>query len=321
MNKYLLYGFHWDEEYLKNNSPDQGRITFLCLEMQPKCNARCLYCFSGSELNSGPTESLSLREYKDIILQGKDLGVKTVLFPGIGEPTLDENLKPLIEVAYRLGVVSVVYTHGMLDFSMVEFFREHNVSLIVKIDSFDKSNYERIVRLSYQWFRKSLDRIVEAYKGTVLKYDDFTLTRLAANTVVTKINKNDIKDIAAFCDKHQVLHFVENLSRVGAAIDNWEVLVGNDQEELAKVMVDFGNRWVSSATIDNRCGPFAHGITIDMNGDMIGCPTARWIRLGNVRETKLADLVRIYKSEINSSKKHYCLARELANKKDCLFRV
>jgi MoaA/NifB/PqqE/SkfB family radical SAM enzyme len=281
-----------------------------------------LYCFSGKEINVESAGGLTLGEYKDIILNSKDLGARTLLFPGVGEPTLDKNLKPLIDFAHGLGLVSVVYTCGVLDSSTIEFFRNHDVGLILKVDSFDERNYERLVGLPYQRFRESLDRIVEVYNGTVAKYDDaFILTRLAANTVVTRINRNDIRDISVFCDEHRILHFVENLSMVGSAIDNWAMLVGNDEGELAKVVSDFGNRWVSSATVDNKCGPFAYGVTIDINGDMIGCPTARWIRLGNVRESSLVDLIKIYKSEINFGEEHYCLARELANQKECLSRL
>ncbi|MCD6193330.1 MAG: radical SAM protein [Candidatus Aminicenantes bacterium] len=305
-----MNGFHWDKQYLRANSLDKNKIVFFSLEMSPQCYAKCLYCFSGPELNKEVKEPLTFREYKKIITEGKELGVKTVVFPGIGEPFLDEKLKPLIEFAHKLGLVSVIYTCGIIDEEMIQFLKNHNVTLIVKIDSLNKSHYEKLVGIAYEKFRKSLDQIIKLYTSTFSEYNGCILTRLAANTVVTNINKNDIAEIAAFCEKYNIKHFVEELSKTGWAKDNWKELVGDNWAELKEIAWSYGN-WVSSATMDNRCGLFAHGITIDANGDLLGCPTARWIKLGNIRKNLLQDLVKIYRHKIHSLKPHYCLAREL----------
>jgi MoaA/NifB/PqqE/SkfB family radical SAM enzyme len=306
-----LFGFHWTPHYLKENSILNDRITFLSLEMAPRCQAKCLYCFSGPEINKPVNRPLSLEEYKNIISKSKRLGVKTIVFPGAGEPTLDANLSPMIEYASGLGIVSVVYTNGLLDKKMVRFFRSHNVSLIIKIDSLCRRNYEKIVGLScYRRFVKALRYICACYKNTVFGNNGRVITLLAANTVVTSINKQEIDRISDFCVQHDILHCVATVSKVGWAKDNWDVLVGNSPEELVEIASKCKN-WVSSATADGRCGPFAHGITIDVNGDVLGCPSARWIRLANIRDRSLDEVIRIYKSEIHSQELHYCLAREL----------
>jgi len=314
-----LNGFQWDLEYLKNNSPECGRITFLSLEMGPFCNARCLYCFSGPEINTQVYDHLSLEEYKESIRCARNLGAKTLLFPGIGEPTLDKKLKAIISFANGLGLVSVVYTHGVLDLNTIQFLKNHNTSLILKVDSLNSHNYERLVGLPYSKFRTSLKNIIRIYRNTSVDCNDFIITHLAANTVVTLINKDEVHQIRDFCQKYHIIHFVENLSKVGNAKKNWHELVGNDQAELAQIVSEY-DTWVSSATVDGKCGLFCYGVTIDANGDMIGCPTARWIRLGNIRNSSLPELVKIYKFDLHNSEKHYCLARELSLKKAVLSR-
>jgi len=318
-NKLVLCGFHWDKKYLTTHSVQNDKITFLSLEMTPNCFGKCLYCFSGPELNIKPKKPLSLEEYKNIILEGKKLGVKTIVFPGVGEPSLDENLKPLVEFNNELGLVSVVYTLGILERDTVEFFREKNVSLIVKLDSLDKNHYEKLVGAKFEDFKKSMDAIIKTYKNAKKEYNGYLITKLATNTVVTNINKDDLDDIAKFCNKHNILHFVETLAKIGWAERNWEELVGKNESELANIAEKYNN-WVSSASIDSRCGLFAHGITIDINGDLLGCPTMRSVRLNNIRDVKrnspLEELIGVCKERIYNSSQYFCFGRTKTSSKD-----
>lgn len=309
----VLRGFHWDTTYLNRNSPRNGRITFLSLETDPICNAKCLYCFSGPELGKFPNNSLTLEEYKNIIKQAKELGAKTISFPGIGEPTLDKNLKPLIEFINKIGFISVIYTNGFIEKDMADFFYKNNVSLIVKIDSLNKERFERLVGLPFEIYKKRLNYLVNLYESGIEKKDKFSIVRLAANTVVTYINKEDIKEIADFCKSSHIKYFVAELAKVGDAKKNWGILTKGQTDDLYKIAKKY-NTWISSAILDNRCGLFSHGITIDVNGDLVGCPTARWIRLGNTRKSSLKDLIKIYRQKVYSEKEHYCLARELSLK-------
>ncbi|MCK4445509.1 MAG: radical SAM protein [Candidatus Marinimicrobia bacterium] len=313
--KLLLYGFHWDKKYLKINSPENGRITFLSLEMKAICNAKCLYCLWGPELNKEVRDTLTLKEMKNIIKEGKELGVKTVVFPGRGEPTLDLNLRPLVEFISKLGLTSVIYTYGVLNDDIIKFLYNHNANLIIKIDSLNKNHYEKLVGLPFENFKESLNSIANVYKNSGLKGNNYLITRLAANTLVTEINKNDLSDITHFCKENNIKHFIASVVKVGWAEDNWKELTGNNVAKLHKVNSSSEN-WISSATVDGNCGLFAHGVSIDTDGNLIGCPTARWIRLGNIRRNSLQDLIKIYRDRIHSLEQHYCLARELTFSKE-----
>ena len=67
----------------------------LSLYLDTTCNLDCIFCFLDSG-KSHRSEQLSLKEYKDLIQQGKELGVRSTLFFGAGEPLLDKKLFPLI---------------------------------------------------------------------------------------------------------------------------------------------------------------------------------------------------------------------------------
>jgi MoaA/NifB/PqqE/SkfB family radical SAM enzyme len=254
---------------------------------------------------------LSLHEYRRLIEEAKLLGLRTVVYPGVGEPLLDSKIKELVEFSTDLGVTSVVYTCGIIDEHTLAFLRSRDVSLILKIDSLDPPTYERLVGVPFERFQESLRRILHVYHDGHQEADGRVLTRLAANTVVTRLNKHHVESIAGLCQQHGVIHFVETLSKVGAAAEHWEELVGDELPELAKIAERYG-RWVSSGTIDGRCGLYAHGITVDVNGDLLACPTSRWIRLANAREHTVRELIRICVEGVHTSRPRYCLARELS---------
>jgi len=305
-----LFGFHWPAEYLVRNTPGKGRLTFLSLDLTSRCCARCLYCFSAPELGHEPERPLSLREYQGLIEQARVLGLKTVAYPGVGEPLLDPKIGGLIEYATRRGVASVIYTCGLISPETLTFLRRHDVTLILKVDTLCPKTYERLVGVPFARFRESLERILHAYSGSSEAVDGLTLTHLAANTVVTRLNKQHVGAVADLCEQHGVAHFVETLSKVGGAEEHWDELVGEELAQLLEVAALHGH-WVSSATLDGRCGLYAHGITIDVNGDLLACPTARWIRLGNVREHSLRELIALRNRAFPDVAEHYCAARAL----------
>ncbi len=127
--------------------------------------------------------------------------------------------------------------------------------------------------------------------------------------MVTKINKDDVDEIATFCRANSILHFTVGLARVGSADKNWTRIADDKLEEL-NVVANSYPRWVTSATLDDRCGLLAHGVTIDVTGDVVGCPSMRAMRIGNVRNRPLTELMEVYRQTVHTSRYHYCLARE-----------
>lgn len=304
----IVRGFDVEPDYLSENSPRNERISFLSLQTKPVCNAKCLYCFSGPELGKVPEDSLTLGEYKGIITQAKTLGAKTVVFSGVGEPTLDNNLPELVRFVHETGLTPIIYTNALFRKDLVKFFYDNGVSLMIKIDTLDPRVYRELIADFYDKFREILDLILKTYKS---EQNDSEITRLGADTVVTNLNKDNLEEICNFCRGHKIKHFVSSLTKIGWARDNWELLVGENVEGLNNLVSKYFTG-VSSQTLDNRCGLFAYGITIDVNGDLIGCSSGRWLRLGNARRQSLDRLIKIYKERIWNDKPNYCLARELS---------
>jgi len=305
----VVKGFDIPLDYLRKNSPKNNKVSYLSLETKPICNAKCLYCFAGPELGNLPKNSLTSKEYKKIISQAKDLGVRTVVFPGVGEPTLDEKLTDLVKFNYKNNLTSIIYTNGLFDSNLVKFFHKHNTSLLLKLDTLKLETYKKLIGGNYNKFRKSLNKIIEIYKP---QYNKENKTRLGAGTLVTNINKEEIKELSNFCKSYKIKHFVSDLHKVGHAKDNWKQLVGGNINELNQIVSKY-KTGISSGTLDNdKCGLFYYGITLDINGDLIGCPTARWIRLSNIRKNSLRELIKEQKQQILFSKEHFCIVRALA---------
>ena len=144
-NNLILKGFDFPKKYLEKNSLDKNRITFLTLETKPVCNQNCLYCSQEhrfKEKNSG--NNMTLEEYENLISQSKEFGVKTVVFAGAGEPTLDKNLPEIIEFNFKLGLTSVIFTNLLCSKELIKLFYDKEVSLIIKLDTLKKETYKKL---------------------------------------------------------------------------------------------------------------------------------------------------------------------------------
>ena len=105
----LFKGYHFPMKIYWDNY-NNGGFTQLSLDLTSNCNYRCDWCFNKHLINK-KTDSLSLKEKEKILKEAVKLGAKTLVFPGTGEPTLDPDFYPLVEIAHKLGLITVVYTN------------------------------------------------------------------------------------------------------------------------------------------------------------------------------------------------------------------
>ena len=316
MHNVVIKGYHYSQEvYDKYN---ENGIFYLALNLSSYCNYRCPYCFVGLYDLNKPDSDLSLDKMKTLLDEAKELGAKTLVIPGRGEPFLDKNFWNVIEYATLLGYWVVIYTNGFhLDVEKIQRIKQLSVSLYLKTDSFDHAIYEEMVGIknSYSKFMRNLSTLLTDFHEPET-IDGRTVSRLGMNSVVTKQSANSIEELRNFCQENLIYYTCRSPVKVGQADKTWEYLVGSNVEELQTIGKKYASRSFTSATPKGQCGIYRFGISIENNGDIYVCPDARenFKPIGNVNSNTLSELIEIKNKKYPlNSETGYCFVKSYRN--------
>lgn len=104
--------FHLKEvsQWLKG----QARTSPIYVEISPtsRCNHRCVFC--ALDFTGHKTISLDTRKLINTLGTMKDMGVKSIMLAGEGEPLLHKDIVSIIERAYFIGLDIGLTTNGVL---------------------------------------------------------------------------------------------------------------------------------------------------------------------------------------------------------------
>ena len=179
----LFSGYHFPMDVYWDNY-NNGGFTQLSLDLSSRCNYKCDWCFNKHLINK-QVDSLRLKEKEEILIEAVELGAKTLVFPGAGEPTLDPDFYPLVEIAHNLGLITVVYTNltGNIDTEKINLLRDKNVSIGIKLDSLNPEYFIRryhVGRPTFDKFFKNFKAVIESYKTTKIETVDHEIHRVIA---------------------------------------------------------------------------------------------------------------------------------------------
>jgi MoaA/NifB/PqqE/SkfB family radical SAM enzyme len=311
-----LRGYHWQQTVLEA-TPGDG-IFYLAMNMTSACNYRCPYCFVGLANLKRSADEITLAQKKRVIQEGAACGARVLSMPGRGEPLMDEHFWELLSEANNLGLYVVVYTNGYaLDAQKINRLKDANVSLYVKVDSFDRDVYETMVgrRGVFDQMRRNLDLIVDQFHRPV-EEDGRLMSRFGINSVVSVQSASSIPILDAWCEERKVFYTCRSPVKVGEAELTWDYLVKNQVLELRAIGQKYATRNFTSATEQGQCGIYRFGITVENNGEIYVCPDARtgFGRIGNVKETPLRDLI-VRRSQLYplNSSRGFCFVKAHLN--------
>jgi MoaA/NifB/PqqE/SkfB family radical SAM enzyme len=314
--KMVLRGYHWSQSVL-DATPPNG-VFYLALNMTSACNYRCPYCFVGLANLKPSSDEMTLAQKKQLISEAASCGAKVLSMPGRGEPLADPDFWEILEEANRLGLYVVVYTNGyLLNREKILRLKQADISLYLKVDSFDSRIYEKMVGKKdvYAQVRSNLDLLVEYFHEPVDE-DGRIVSRLGINSVVTVQSAPSISEIDTWCSERQIFYTCRSPVKVGEAELTWDYLVKNQAEELRSIGRKYAERNFTSATEAGQCGIYRFGITVENNGEIYVCPDARtgFGRIGNVKERPLRELIleRVRLYPLNSSS-GYCFVKSYKN--------
>lgn len=321
-NAKLFFGYHFPMATYWENY-EKGGFTQLSLDFSSRCNYNCDWCFNKHLLNKVELDILSLNERVKLMEDAVELGAKTLVVPGTGEPTLDPYFVETIEESHRLGLITVVYSNltGKVNPQLLRFMCEHNVSVGIKLDSFSSLHFmERYhtTERKFEEFKQNLSTALEMYGNSQQVIENGNSYRLIANMVLTKENAGEIEVIAHFCEQNSLPLFVRPVKPVQWALANptlWK-MIGNasgfqtPEKELVEIAKKHNTLFSPSSTVENHCAIFSFGLTVKSNGDVQLCPDHHSSRgIFNIRTTQLREIM----GKINSQRKveqGYCVMLE-----------
>jgi len=287
----VMKGYDISEQEIKEAWEKNAPLT-LSLYLGGKCNLNCLYCFTrGGVLTEN---NLTEEEYKRIIDEAFELGVKKVMFTGRGEPLLYPLLWNLLKYVKEKGGWNIVLTNATtVTPKIAKDLFDLDCSVMTKINSFNPKIQDELVgvpKIAEKMYR-GLRYLMEA------GFNKTTPTRLANDNLVCKMACKEIPLMVNWFVSHNIQYIMEKILWTGRAVDNVEKLKMTNEEvnELLKSLkeefAEDGCYWSSGTYFcGEECMVDTTTILINEKGDVMPCWAREDLAIGNVREKSLKEL-------------------------------
>ena len=316
----------WNEENLQHilETFSQGNMPVLDLEMSALCDHRlscggCLYCDSSTG-KPHPNE-LAAEEIETFLIEAKtELGLRWIYCCGLGEPSDDPNFRHLVKLTAENNMLMSFFTNGIhYTTEYLQFLHEHEVSLLIKCDSFNPEVFGKLLGID------SLEVVRSIYQTIDMAIDiGFTepcatdSTRLALSIVPTQYNRHDVLNVVDFCNKNNIFPLIGQLEYAGRGQEVFDSLALNNNE-LSEMKGKVEHIIGTSYEIP-VCPAGIAGIHITNTGNCVvhqntglSCPwfdlsVPKIHTLGNVRETNIKtlwDSVKDYRKSTFHNAQHW----------------
>ncbi len=270
--KGYMYGAQ--EAYEARNS---NRLLAIRLETNKSCNLRCRYCYAQSGEDSA--NMADFNKLKHIVSEAKELGIRSVVVIGGGEPTLHPNFRELISYIDSLGIIPVIFSNTILmTQELAEFLYEHNASVMGKLDSLKPEIQDYLAGRegAFQDIKKGLENLLAA--GFSEPSEPGKL-RLGVSFVSNKMNLGEIEEIWHFCRQNNIFPNMEILTPTGRANDELEDKLLTPEEikeyKLRLLEIDrkyYGHDWLPYTPITaSGCLQHLYSLYINIEGNVRPC--------------------------------------------------
>jgi len=256
---------------------DSNRLLAIRLETNKSCNLRCRYCYAQSGEESVKVADFNI--LKRIISEAKELGIKSVVVIGGGEPTLYTDFRELVAYIDSLGITPVVFSNTVLmTEELAEFLYKHNASVMGKLDSLkpEVQDYLAGREGASGDIKKGLENLL---RSGFSKPAEPGKLRLGISFVSNKMNLEEIEDIWHFCRQNNIFPNMEILTPTGRANDELEdkLLTAEEIKEykLRLLEIDrkyYGYDWLPYTPITaSGCLQHLYSLYINIEGNVRPC--------------------------------------------------
>ena len=275
---------------------DLNSFTYLMMNLPYQCNFRCKKCFNLIDGNPRKYNKLiSLEERINLIDQAKEMGGKVVVFAGEGEPSLNKDIKTMVNYVNKSNRVPIIYSNGStLTNELIEFYKTNNSSIIFSFDSikenvFSMKSFERGI------FPKTIiniTRTIDSFKEIAYKEDNLEVLSVAINSTISDLNFDEVKTIKSLWGD-DTYYICNPIAKFGDAVHNWNLFRNSLSDKIISKLIKKNSETGGPLTLNEEglCGYAAYGISISPEGNYMTCAYTNKTDsfLGNIYDTKLKE--------------------------------
>lgn len=252
------------------------------LNMPFLCNYRCLKCCNlrtEQQLKIN-RKHMSFEQLQMLLEEAGKSGFKVFILAGEGEPLLNKEFRDIVTLAVRNGLLLYIFTNGtLLNSDNINFLAEHNASLIISLDSIDPLRYERLTggNGSLEKVLSNIQLCRSVYSSLQEQTSFGKVVSLAINTVVTRINMDEIENIKRFCTD-DIVFVCNRPTCTGLAEKNWALLYGANlvNSEIEPIIEEYSkDNGPIGTTLDGQwCAYMKYGVSVGYDGSFLACAYA-----------------------------------------------
>lgn len=271
---------------------DRERLLSLELEFTKKCNLHCIYCYSSAgEALEG---ELSFHELVSVIEQARQLGARSIILLGGGEPFLFPHIREVIRHIDSLGLSQAIFTNGMLlTKDLCRFLYNHRVKVAIKCNSFLPAIQDGLAGVAgaHRLIKRGLHFLLESgYPGEGRP--------LCIQSIICSQNKGEIEGMWMWARAKGITPYFEMLTNQGRARQNAQLLISPEEihgifQRLSEIDRErFGVCWTPRPPIAGfTCRRHLYSCLVNSQGFVQPC-TGVDLPVGNVREKPLGAILR-----------------------------
>ncbi len=313
-----INGWAFDQKTIEEN---KGKLLTLDIDFGSYCSLNCPFCFRMKNSVDDIEQELKFDDLKEIILEAKTLGLKSVKFLGKGDPFENKGFLDFLRLLHSVDVIPLIFTKGHVigDDKMVElYFGEYgittgkelaqelnrlNVSIMLGFNSFDPKTQAKMVGKD-EAYTKVRNRALQLLVDEGLNQGNPTRLALAINPI-TIWNIDEAFDIYKWGRLRNLYCIVTPSMISGRAKDKTWVSITPQEEKiigLYRQIYDFNvetglqsieqllREGVSSYAGGHPCNQVATGMYVTLNGVVLSCPGSEEHIEGNIWEQSLTEI-------------------------------
>ena len=173
-------------------------ITYMSLNQNSTCDAKCAGCFRYPERKCGLTSLLSMPDYERLLGEFARLGGLAIEISGEGEPLLSPLTLPIIRLASQLGIWTTLITNcHKLTLDLVKELRSLNVALVMSLHSLSREVYEKDSGVvgSYDVKLQAINFVSQVFSGTEWVENGRTIKHASVHWTLQADNLEEVENV------------------------------------------------------------------------------------------------------------------------------
>jgi len=254
-------------------------LIYVMLNLPYHCNYRCLKCCNVLENYGGANSTAIFKEtsFIQLLRAAKQIGIKTLVIAGEGEPLIDTNLRTIVELTSENGFLPYVFINGsLLSEDTIQFLAKHKTSLIIALDSIQPDRYKRLTggRGNLSTILANIANCRKVYAKLIEEHEGYRIGSLAINMVVNTINCDEVEKVREFC-ADDIVFVCNQPTRIGLAERNWSILYGetpgNTDVDSIVARMSALQQPLGTTSDGKWCAYMRNGISVSPDGQVLTC--------------------------------------------------